>query len=140
MIEPYKQRLISQANGVENSPLIDMCLVSYKHGVNETLDTLKLSNLVRIGKNSQEESITEELEEAANKYAVESYPDEPSIGQFGTGDYEPYVDMSGQRECAVEDFKAGVEWQREQMKEALRTEYEKGRHDALEEIKKSKQC
>ena len=50
MIESYKQRLILQANGMKNSVLVDMCLDSYKHGVNETLDTLKLSNLVRIGK------------------------------------------------------------------------------------------
>lgn len=55
MIESYKQRLISQANGLKNSPLINMCLASYKHGINETLDTLKLSNLVRIGKNLEEE-------------------------------------------------------------------------------------
>ena len=47
MIESYKQRLISQANGVKNSPLIDMCLASYKHGINETLGTLNLSNVQR---------------------------------------------------------------------------------------------
>ena len=45
MIESYKQRLISQANGMKNSSLIDMCLASYKHGINETLDTLNLSNV-----------------------------------------------------------------------------------------------
>lgn len=50
MIESYKQRLISQANGVKNSPLIDMCLASYKHGINETLDTLNLSIIQRIFK------------------------------------------------------------------------------------------
>ena len=37
-------------------------------------------------------------------------------------------------------IKYGMTLQKEQMKEALRTEYEKGRHDALEEMKKSKQC
>lgn len=42
MIESYKQRLISQANGMKESPLIDMCLCSYKHGINEILDTLKV--------------------------------------------------------------------------------------------------
>jgi hypothetical protein len=45
MIESYKQRLISQANGMKNSSLIDMCLASYKHGINEILDTLNLSNV-----------------------------------------------------------------------------------------------
>lgn len=48
MIESYKQRLISQANGVKSSPLIDMCLASYKHGINETLDTLNLSNVEKL--------------------------------------------------------------------------------------------
>lgn len=54
MIESYKQRLISQANGMKNSPLVDMCLVSYKHGINETLDTLNLSNVERTIKNWKE--------------------------------------------------------------------------------------
>ena len=56
--------------------------------------------------------VSEELEEAADKYAEESYPDEPSSGQFGTGDYDLYVDMSVQREVAKEDFKAGAKWQK----------------------------
>jgi hypothetical protein len=66
MIELYKQRLISQANGVKNSPLIDMCLASYKHGINETLNTLKLPNIERTIKNRREEPISEDLEEAAD--------------------------------------------------------------------------
>lgn len=66
------------------------------------------------------EPVSEELEEAAKRYAIESYPDEPSIGQFGTGDYEPYVDMSGQRECAVEDFKAGAKWQKQRDEDEIR--------------------
>lgn len=57
MIESYKQRLISQANGMKNSPLIDMCLVSYKHGINETLDTLNLSNIQRTVKSCKEEHV-----------------------------------------------------------------------------------
>ena len=36
----------------------------------------------------------------------------------------------------TDTFKAGARWHEQQMKEALRTEYEKGRHDALEEMKK----
>jgi hypothetical protein len=67
MIESYKQRLISQANGVKNSPLIDMCLASYKHGINETLDTLKLSNVQRTVKNWKEH-VSKGLEEAAIDY------------------------------------------------------------------------
>lgn len=85
----------------------------YKYGENENVDYLH--RFKRIIDSLQEEPISEELEKAANKYAKESYPDELSTGQFGTGDYEPYVDMSWQRECAVEDFKAGAEWKKEQM-------------------------
>jgi hypothetical protein len=54
MIESYRQRLISQVNGMKNSPLIDMCLTSYKHGINETLDTLNLSNVKRTVKNCKD--------------------------------------------------------------------------------------
>lgn len=61
MIESYKQRLISQANGVNNSPFINMCLASYKHGINETLDTLNLSNVVRTVKNWKGEPVSEGL-------------------------------------------------------------------------------
>jgi len=68
MIESYKQRLISQANGMKNSPLIDMCLASYKHGINETLDTLNLSNVQRTIKN-RKEPVSEDLEEVA-KYCI----------------------------------------------------------------------
>jgi hypothetical protein len=66
MIESYKQRLISQANGIKKSPLIDMCLVSYKHGINETLDTLNLSNIQRNVKDWKE-PLSEELEEAGSR-------------------------------------------------------------------------
>ena len=67
MIELYKQRLISQANGMKNSPLIDICLASYKHGINETLDTLNLSNVQRTVK-KWKEPVREGLEEAAIVY------------------------------------------------------------------------
>lgn len=68
MVESYKQRLMSQTNSMKNSSLVDMCLVSYKHGINETLDTIKLSNIVRIGKNWKE-PVSEELHTAAKEYA-----------------------------------------------------------------------
>ena len=44
MIEPHKQKLISQVNGMKNSPFVNMCLDSYKQGISEILDTLNLSN------------------------------------------------------------------------------------------------
>ena len=64
MIESYKQRLISQTNSMKSNPFIDMCLASYKHGINETLDTLNLSNIERTVKNWKEEPVSEDLEEA----------------------------------------------------------------------------
>lgn len=36
----------------------------------------------------------------------------------------------------IDAFKAGAEWQKQQMKEALQTEYEKGRFDMREEMMK----
>lgn len=50
------------------------------------------------------------IDEAAEKYANKEYPDEASCGQWGTGDYEPPVDMEYPREVAKDSFKAGAEW------------------------------
>lgn len=94
MIESYKQRLISQANGMKSSPFIDMCLASYKHGINETLDTLNLSNAERTVKNWKE-PVSEELEQAA----VEAF--------------KKIVDDG--RNSFLEIFKAGARWQCKQM-------------------------
>lgn len=56
-----------------------------------------------------------ELEEAAEEYANKEFPNEPAIGQWGTGDYEPPVDMEYPREIAKEAFIAGINWQKEQI-------------------------
>lgn len=45
MIEAYEQRLINQGNGVRNSPIVNMCVAAFKHGVENTLDELKLRQL-----------------------------------------------------------------------------------------------
>lgn len=42
----------------------------------------------------------------------------------------------GQRYAMQIDFKAGAKWQKQQMKEALQTEYEKGRFDMQQEMMK----
>lgn len=55
-------------------------------------------------------SLPSNLDEAAEKYANKEYPDEASCGQWGTGDYEPPVDMEYPREVAKDSFKAGAEW------------------------------
>jgi len=49
------------------------------------------------------------LDEAAEEYANKEYPDEPCIGRWGTGDYEPPVDNEYPREIAKDAFKAGAE-------------------------------
>ena len=133
MIESYKQRLISQANGMKNSPLIDMCLASYKHGINEALDTLNLSNVQRTTKNWKE-PVSEELEEAVNAY----------IG------YAPEVDESSSTYGKRQAFKAGANWQKEYMEKeysdlnkglvsakgvAVYMAYETGRKDIIGKVR-----
>lgn len=63
--------------------------------------------------NSLEEKseILKDFNEAAEEYANKEFPDEPAVGQWGTGDYEPPVDMEYPREIAKDSFKAGAEWQ-----------------------------
>lgn len=58
----------------------------------------------------EQPSLPSVLDEAAEKYANREYPNEPSCGQWGTGDYEPPVDMEYPREIAKDSFKAGAEW------------------------------
>ena len=81
--------------------------ISAFKGVMEIIDSLP------------EEPVSEDLEEAAEKYAYDEFP---SIGIPNT-----VIELS---------FKAGAEWQLNQMKEILRTEYEKGRFDLREEMMK----
>ena len=40
MLNSYKQRLKSQG-GVENNPLVNMCLTAFRHGVETALETIK---------------------------------------------------------------------------------------------------
>lgn len=56
MIKAYKQRIVKQ-DGMENNPLIDMCLACFKHGVENTLGELNceqiLANSAKTCKNEQ---------------------------------------------------------------------------------------
>lgn len=54
------------------------------------------------------------LDKAEEEYANKEYPDEPSVGQWGTGDYEPPIDREYLREIAKDAFKAGAKWMAEQ--------------------------
>ena len=118
MIESYKQRLISQANGMKNNPLIDICLASYKHGINETLDTLNLSNVQRTVKNWKE-PVSEELEEAANAYISNE---------------------NNYSHSRTDTFKAGAKWQRQKDEHLIwqtsTANYEKGIEEGKQQMMK----
>lgn len=62
-------------------------------------------------------SLLSNLDEVAEEYANKEYPDEPCVGQWGTGDYEPPVDNEYPREIAKDAFKEGAEWAIKQLKE-----------------------
>ena len=49
MVSSYKQRLKSQG-GVENTPLVNMCLTAFRQGVENVLDELSLKKLEKQGK------------------------------------------------------------------------------------------
>lgn len=69
------------------------------------------------------EMVSEDLEEEAKKFytEIECYP--PSLQQ-----YSNHIEKA---------FKAGAKWQKQQIKETLQTEYEKGRFDMKEEFMKT---
>lgn len=56
-----------------------------------------------------EDDFPSNLDEAAEEYANKEHPDEPCVGKWGTGDYEPPVDREYLREIAKDAFKAGAE-------------------------------
>jgi len=103
------------AMGSENSPIIAKILYeSYR-------------SLLLFINSLEEEPVSNDLEEAATKYARK---------QLSNPDYPTYNDEY-EMECA---FEAGAQWQQQKtdrdMTEALRTEYEKGRHDVIEKTLK----
>ena len=57
MVDSYEQRLIKNG-GVNNSPLVNMCVAAFKHGVENTLDELHLkqtlANSAKTCKDEQE--------------------------------------------------------------------------------------
>lgn len=70
-----------------------------------------LTQLEKEGDSLQQEQpdFPSNLEEAAEEYANKEYPDEPCVGRWGTGDYEPPVDNEYPREIAKDAFKAGAD-------------------------------
>ena len=41
MCDSYRVRLESQVNGMKNSPFVEMCVTSFRHGIENTLDELE---------------------------------------------------------------------------------------------------
>lgn len=56
-----------------------------------------------------EDDFPSNLDEAAEEYANKEHPDEPCVGKWGTGDYEPPVDREYLREITKDAFKVGAE-------------------------------
>jgi hypothetical protein len=86
--------------------------------------------------NQQEYETLTDLEDFIN-----SFPKEPTsesleeAANFYANTHIEWFDSEG-NPCVMPAFKAGAEWQKQQMKEALQTEYEKGRFDMREEMMK----
>lgn len=76
------------------------------NGVRKLLNGEELTGMERFEK--LQPSFPSNLDKVAEEYANKEFPDEPSCGQFGTGDYEPPVDRSFLREIAKDSFKAGA--------------------------------
>lgn len=96
----------------------------------QQLDTDGSMSLVECGKRNlcnellsfidsmQEEPVSDDLEDAADKYSQSIHSDY----------FNDMFDSHNIYDAVI----YGAKWQKEQMKEVLQTEYEKGRHDALE--------
>lgn len=41
MVDSYRARLENQVNGMKDSPFVAMCLQSFRHGIENTLDEVK---------------------------------------------------------------------------------------------------
>ncbi len=50
MVDSYRARLENQVNGMKDSPFVAMCLQSFRHGIENTLDEVepKLSKLKKL--------------------------------------------------------------------------------------------
>ena len=78
------------------------------NGVRKLLNGEELTGMERLEK--LQPLLPSNLDEAAGKYANKEFPDEPSCGQWVTGDYDPPVDMEYPREIAKDSVKAWAEW------------------------------
>lgn len=62
MVSSYKQRLKSQG-GIENSPLVNMCLTAFRHGVENTLEELNLKKLEKQGEQTYADKVEPKFRE-----------------------------------------------------------------------------
>lgn len=104
---------------------IERRINEYKNWIGYQTDSnyLELKELLQFIDSIPEEPVNEDLNDAARDYSLVIFR------QNG-------VDMECVGPDSVSAFKAGAEWQKQQMKEVLQTEYEKGRFDMREEMMK----
>ncbi len=55
MVESYRRRLFIYSKNLTNSQLLSICLLSYRHGIQDALEEKELSNLANIGKKYKED-------------------------------------------------------------------------------------
>lgn len=112
------------AMGSENSPIIAKILYeSYR-------------SLLLFINSLEEEPVSNDLEEACDEYYDKTWDEHGGKAVVVDGCHDIWFPSQ-----ATDDFfKAGAQWQQQKtdrdMTEALRTEYEKGRHDVIEKTLK----
>lgn len=74
------------------------------------------------------EPTSEDLEKASEEYAYTNW--ESDDYHEGASEGKPFDAIGHTQKCFID----GAQWQREQMKETLQMEYEKGRYDMREEL------
>lgn len=80
----------------------------------------------------EEELANKDLEEACDDYYDETWDEHGGIAMVVNNCHDIWFPSQATNDF----FKAGAEWQKQQMKEILQTEYEKGRFDMREEMMK----
>ena len=109
--------------------LINQVRHEFPNGISEKSFGLAVLEKFQDFHNDIEEPASEDLKEAMEL----SITYEPMLEFFCTG--QPTIGAYN-KDSLRNQFEAGAEWQKQQMKETLQTEYEKGRFDMREEMMK----
>ena len=114
MVSSYEQRLLSQSNGVRNSPLVNMCLTAFRRGIENTLEELNLKKLEKQGG-----------QKLQGKTALETINEE----KIDNANYVKSADK----------VKPKIENTRPLLSDFFNAEYERGKADALQSIEWSEE-